>query len=78
MLFFCLLQPPQAIVDLLCDVLKQLPDVSGLARTDMSRFSLLKAALSMLSAMRGFTDLTVPQVHVASGSADSWTLCQLV
>ncbi|KAL0048104.1 hypothetical protein WJX82_007753 [Trebouxia sp. C0006] len=54
-------QPPQAIVDLLCDVLKQLPDVSGLARTDMSRFSLLKAALSMLSVMRGFSDLTVPQ-----------------
>jgi len=65
-LFFCLLQPPQAIVDLLCDVLKQLPDVSGLARTDMSRFSLLKAALSMLSAMRDFTDLTVPQVHLPS------------
>ena len=65
-LIFCLLQPPQAIVDLLCDVLKRLPDVRGLARTDMSRFSLLKAALSMLSAMRDFTDLTVPQVHLPS------------
>ena len=66
------------MVDLLCDVLKRLPNVSGLARTDMSRFSLLKAALSMLSAMREFTDLVVPQVHLTSASADSWTLCHFV
>ncbi len=65
-LSFFLLQPPQAILDLLCDVVKRLPDVSGLACTVLSRLSLLKAALSFLSAMRGFTDLTVPQVHLRS------------
>ena len=61
---FFLLQPPQTLVGLLCDVVKRLPEVSGPARTDMSRLSLLKAALSFLSALRGFTGLTVPQVHL--------------
>ena len=65
-LSFCLLQPPQAIVDLLCDVVKRLPDVSGIACTVKPRLSLLLAALLFLSAMKEFTDLTVPQVHLPS------------
>ena len=48
-LSFCLLQPPQAIVDLLWDVVKQLPDVSGIACTVKPRLSLLTAALLSFS-----------------------------
>jgi len=52
-------------------VVKRLPDVSGTARTDMSRLSLLKAALSFLSAMRQFLKPANPQVHLFLSSDQS-------
>jgi hypothetical protein len=58
-------------MDLLRDVVKRLPDVSGTARTDMSRLSLLKAALSFLSAMRRFLKPANPQVHLFLSSDQS-------
>ncbi|KAL0048081.1 hypothetical protein WJX82_007291 [Trebouxia sp. C0006] len=62
-------QPPQATLDMLWDVVKQLPDVSGIACTDMSRLSLLKAALSFLSAMRMFRKPAHPQNLFTMGYA---------